>query len=875
MRVRSRSPLSLSAPEPPVWQVRPETPQAEPGAATDPRPESAPVAPAPSPESSEAVAASADPTPETATVEEADLTLTPRSTPSPEARRKGARLAGNADPYADPAKTEATAPSAQVELVEGPGAPAPALLTPEAGPVAPARPRRAQTAGVFSLLIQPHFLALLAAVVWAAGVCAFAVGYEGGGAFDFEPFRLTVLILLALGPVPLLFGAAQLIRRSADLTAETRRAYAMTQAMVGPTTLAAGQTAEVIKALRDEIAHAAQAAERARAELAGLREAMSLQGRELDEVCDRAGRSARATVEALSQERAQMSDLGQGLDRQAAAVIEATERQALMVRDASDLAQTQLREAEAALAARAADLAAAAGEAQDAARLASDDLARQTLRLETAGSGVAEQIRSVEEGLSQQRAALVQGAYQLRADQEDFSAQVETQRAQMVEVLSSARTAASELGDASSRGAEALRDLIQAAGAHFRDLAAASEGERAGFEARLREGLEQFAALAAAAQAQAAGATAQSLAALTAATDQARAAADAAAEAARSRVDGLGEAAFEAGRRAEEAYETRMAAARRLIEESSTLVEAAGARATARLTQDFDNMTRAIGQVESALAEIDGRAARLPDEAKARIDEIRAAVEQGLGAVADAARRAAAETEAAEAGFHERVKRNYDMLTEAVRLMGVVSGETPGPGRRREEPASESEPALPTPDADAAEAAGLRGKLRLTRHTGESEVRTLFEAPGPKPDGEGWTWRDLLGGIEPGGRGGAADDDGLTIRLVDEIKSLGVDPHALLPRGRVEEAALAWLKGEAEVARQVVRRVAPAAVRRISRRILTDKTLRGLSDRYVARYTALIGAEGATEAGVIALLGSEAGRTFLLIDAAVGSLTAT
>ena len=93
-----------------------------------------------------------------------------------------------------------------------------------------------------------------------------------------------------------------------------------------------------------------------------------------------------------------------------------------MVVDASDLAQTQLREAEAALAARAADMASAAGEAQDAARSAADDLARQTIRLETAGSGVADQIRAVEEGLSEQRAALVQSAFGLRRDQEDFSA---------------------------------------------------------------------------------------------------------------------------------------------------------------------------------------------------------------------------------------------------------------------------------------------------------------------------------------------------------------------------------------------------------------------------------------------------------------------
>ena len=136
-----------------------------------------------------------------------------------------------------------------------------------------------------------------------------------------------------------------------------------------------------------------------------------------------------------------MQTLGGRLDGQASGVLDAVERQSRMIVDASDLAQTQLREAEAALAARASDLAAAAGEAQDAARLAADDLARQTLRLENAGSGVAEQIQSVEEGLGQQRAALVTAAYALRTDQEDFSAQVESQRAQLTEQLSAARSA--------------------------------------------------------------------------------------------------------------------------------------------------------------------------------------------------------------------------------------------------------------------------------------------------------------------------------------------------------------------------------------------------------------------------------------------------
>ena len=78
--------------------------------------------------------------------------------------------------------------------------------------------------------------------------------------------------------------------------------------------------------------------------------------------------------------------------------------------------------AEAALAARAADLAAAAGEASEAARMAGDDLARQAIRLEAASVTVGEQVQVVEEGLGQQRAALVALSHTMRADQEDLAA---------------------------------------------------------------------------------------------------------------------------------------------------------------------------------------------------------------------------------------------------------------------------------------------------------------------------------------------------------------------------------------------------------------------------------------------------------------------
>src|ERR1700710_1857563 len=118
-----------------------------------------------------------------------------------------------------------------------------------------------------------------------------------------------------------------------------------------------------------------------------------------------------------------MSLLVSDLDAQATGVTDAIARHARMVAEASALAETQIREAEAALTARAADLAAAAGEASDAARVAGEDLGRQVIRLETAGQGVGDQVRAIEESLTEQRTALINVSHDLRANHEAFSAQ--------------------------------------------------------------------------------------------------------------------------------------------------------------------------------------------------------------------------------------------------------------------------------------------------------------------------------------------------------------------------------------------------------------------------------------------------------------------
>lgn len=96
---------------------------------------------------------------------------------------------------------------------------------------------------------------------------------------------------------------------------------------------------------------------------------------------------------------------------------------------------------------------------------------------------------------SQQRAALVTAAYALRTDQEDFSAQVESQRPVDRTTVGS-RAAAADLGQASQTSVGSMRDLVEAAADQFRALVDMSQREADGFDAATKLALDRFEALA-------------------------------------------------------------------------------------------------------------------------------------------------------------------------------------------------------------------------------------------------------------------------------------------------------------------------------------------------------------------------------------------
>ncbi len=800
------------------------------------------------------------------------------------------------------------------------------------------KPLKVEPEGIIKTTgMSPFFFwgtATVISLFWACGLTAFALGAQSDlTAFAFAPFKVAVLVFLALFPIGLIFASAFALRNAAALARQAQRTAALADALLAPAAAAAHQTGDLVDALRAQVDHAVKAVRLAHADITELSASLKSETERLHDAANIARASTQHITRALSHEREAITAMGHTLDTQSANIIEAVDRQARMVADASDLAQTQLREAEASLASSASSLMSAASDVSDTARTASEDLDRQTVRLETAGAGVADQVRSVEEGLSQQRAGLVSAALSLRADQEDFAVHIENQRAQLTEALSITRVATVDLGETSARGIDVLRDIVVSAQEQFRHINDAADHERTAFETRIHATLSNISVMAADARDDLIDETRRSLEQLNIAATEARRAADQAAQTAQGRVDRLNETIFEASKKADEVFDTRFSAARRLIEDSADLINEAGDKTAERLDESFAHTRQTIAEVNAALNELNQSAEHMPLVAQERLNEIRKSVEDGVAAMTAAAQKAALETEAIDQAFQERVKRNYDMLTEAVRLMGVISGDAPlhgqtaaavappaaadAPverirerdyGRAVSQPRRSESPVAQTSAPAQQPAPGSR--LRLSPLSSETRP-----SPGPAsrpaaqpaaqqsrtPGSDGWSWRDLLNGMEgrevqpapvaapvqpvqnlvPQPAGGVPQPphdpefDNLDVLIINEVAAMGVDAAALLSRSRLDETIAAIMAEDNEGARLVVRRVAPAAIRRLSRRLLSDAVLRQQAHDFASYYDQQINIALMSKDVPQAMhdvLSSDSGRAYLLFDAALSDL---
>ena len=100
---------------------------------------------------------------------------------------------------------------------------------------------------------------------------------------------------------------------------------------------------------------------------------------------------------------------------------------------------------------------------------------------------------------------------------------------------------------------------------------------------------------------------------------------------------------------------------------------------------------------------------------------------------------------------------------------------------------------------------------------------------------------------------------------------MGIDPAALLSRARIEEIGAAVQVGDLAGAREVVRSLAPAAVRRLSRRVISEDAFAARRQDYLGRYLQILEAAVKRDPQgfqVTSLLACDVGRIYLLLDAA-------
>lgn len=347
---------------------------------------------------------------------------------------------------------------------------------------------------------------------------------------------------------------------------------------------------------------------------------------------------------------------------------------------------------------------------------------------------------------------------------------------------------------------------------------------------------------------------------------------------ARRRIDELSEAAFAAGRTANQVFEARIADADAMVRRSAELVDEVADRGAARLSATSDEAQAALKAVDALIDEVDARAAKLPRALGVQAEQVRVAVSGGLTALAAEARRTAEQAALADEALQARVRRNFEMLSETVKLMGMMA--SAAPLIRPPEP----EPSVDPGPQESGEAAALeRPRLRLAPTERDQAYTSVFAGEEPAPaaaeadvddeavdptddaSGETWTWSDLLASLGDGETEAPRDAAGAALEA--ELAAMGVDP-ATAPSPELVLEALGPSRNLAG-ARDLVRRQAPAQIRRVERRLQIDERLRDEAEAFLARgRERLAQAAAGDDEGLARMLASRDARLLLLLDAA-------
>jgi hypothetical protein len=495
--------------------------------------------------------------------------------------------------------------------------------------------------------------------------------------------------------------------------------------------------------------------------------------------------------------------------------------------------------------------------------------------------------------------SLVALSQSLKSDQEAIAGATAGHADRLEAFIATARQTVELLGREANAGGVAVNRMLADAAAQLGDLVETARAERQEFGQSTLHSLEAVSQAAIDHRQQLESQTRAAVEALAAAAEATREAAIEQTRHAREQVEQLSEAAFSAGQKANQVFEARLEEARALVSESSRMVAETGDATAARLESGVATARTSIERLAAMLDDLETRAQRLPNLAREQMEQVRQVAIRDLDEVQGRTQGLAKDATLPNEALREPARRTA-AARGAGRLMGARPASTAraddptglpqasatkmAPDDDDDEPLELSNPAVPPPVSGAELAArlGLRNRIRLTPIASDKEFSAVFEAAGGKSaapdggdeaadDGEAWTWKDLLASLD----GATGEGERLQQTLAADLVAMGVDAAALLPYSRIEEVAAILQVGDLDGAREVVRALAPAATRRIARRMFTDDEVRRRTELFVRRYKTLTAEAIARDgsAGQLSdLLGSPGGRMYLLLDTAAGDM---
>ena len=684
-----------------------------------------------------------------------------------------------------------------------------------------------------------------AGLLWGAGAGAFLIGFHGfGDLTGGSPSALAGIAFVMIGPAIAFTLLGYAGREMARFAATSRRLEFATLQLVAPVDTAKAEAATLTEAISRQIDLLNRAAEGSLARLAAMEEVLRHHADSVQAASTDARKEVDILIENLSRERVAIGDLAEGLRTAASGVSDTIDQQAQLIDQASEAAATQAEESRAMLEKSADKLASAGGATQKAG--------------ERVAVAIGEQLRDLE--------ALVE-ALDNRGERLEEVASVHSESVKI------AQNTSQELALAAEAGAEAMKRAVDSAIDQTRRFSAVIDEEtRRAAEVGASE------------------------------VDRVRRAAQSARD-----------ASGDAGR----VLETNVQALVDRVEE----LNAMSVNTATRTNEAFESR---IKSVERAIAEVDERIAELPRTAEAHSRQLMRALQDGLRELDQVATRANANNHQQAAYLEQRnhvaerpqaappARRRPDARAPAPaaappgrRNDGYGDARAPRGGRGEpvEDPydlrlGDERVGSYDAPPKDLRgfddglvyddapeiddrappqRGANGRGRERDRRGGGRPEP----EAPqrggrgGSQDDPESsWRWKDLLNKMDDEPAEAPATDSRSGDSVVQGLRRAGVDPHRAFDPDMTSRIARARRRAGVGEARALVLDGALNEVRRTAAALAADANLRQRAEEFLDDHARnvrhAIDANDATHLG--ALLDSEIGRAYLLVDAALADV---